>query len=135
MTGSSEEKPSGPAGPEKIRLDKWLWQARFFKSRALAAKAVNEGVRVNSTRTTKAARTIAPGDVLTFTAGRRVRIVKLLACGTRRGPAPEAQALYEDMSPPVPEKQAASAPRFDGGGRPTKRDRRTLSELRARGLE
>ena len=123
---------SAPA--EKIRLDKWLWQARFFKSRALAAKAVGEGVRVNGTRTTTAARAIGPGDVLTFSAGERVRIVKLLACGTRRGPAPEAQALYEDMSPPPPER-APKSPKFDQGGRPTKSQRRDLDKLLRPGLE
>lgn len=119
----------------KIRLDKWLWQARFFKTRSLAAKQVSDGhVRVNAVRGSKPARAIGPGDVLTFTAGERVRVVRVLACGTRRGPAPEAQTLYEDMSPPPPER-APHAPRYEGGGRPTKKDRRTLSELRARGLE
>ncbi|MGX9354846.1 RNA-binding S4 domain-containing protein [Roseobacteraceae bacterium S113] len=120
---------------EKIRLDKWLWQARFFKTRSLAAKVVGEaGVRVNGTRTSKPSRALIVGDVLTFTAGERVRVVKLLALGTRRGPAPEAQALYEDLSPPEPDR-APQSPRFDQGGRPTKQARRDMEKLRARGLE
>lgn len=122
---------------EKIRLDKWLWQARFFKSRALAAKAVEAGVRVNGTRTTKSARAVTAGDVLTFTAARRVRVIKIVACGTRRGPAPEAQALYEDLSPEIEEAENSQTPnpRFEGRGRPTKRDRRAHGLNRASPLE
>ncbi|WP_193217565.1 RNA-binding S4 domain-containing protein [Roseobacter sp. TSBP12] len=88
---------------DSLRLDKWLWYARFFKTRSLAAKIVTGGhVRVNSNKVSKAATTVGAGDVLTFAQGNHIRVVKLVACGTRRGPAPEAQALYEDLSPPVP---------------------------------
>lgn len=69
---------------------------------------------------------IAPGAVLTFPKEREVKVVKVLACGERRGPAPEAQSLYEDLSPkpePVQNEQAPN-PRFEGRGRPTKKDRR-----------
>lgn len=120
----------GPEGPGRatVRLDKWLWQARFFKTRSLAAKVVAGGhVRVNSTRVSKPAHSVGPGDGLTFTAGNRVRVVRILALGTRRGPAPEAQALYEDLSPPV--ERDPSAPRAQGA-RPTKKDRRTLDQTR-----
>ena len=90
---------------EKLRLDKWLWHARFFKTRSLSAKIIGQqGVRVNGHPTTKPGRTIAVGDVLTFTAGERVRVIKVAGLGTRRGPAPEAQTLYEDLSPPPDEK-------------------------------
>jgi ribosome-associated heat shock protein Hsp15 len=88
-----------------IRLDKWLWQARFFKSRSLSAGAVESGgVRVNGQRVTKPAQALRPGDVLTFAQGTRVRVVRVLAPGARRGPATEAQALYVDLDAgdPVP---------------------------------
>ena len=81
-----------------LRLDKWLWQARFVKTRALAAALVSEGhVRVNSTPVSRPGREISPGDVLTFPLGERVRVVRILSLGLRRGPAPEAQALYTDL--------------------------------------
>ncbi len=120
-----------PDAPQKLRIDKWLWQARFFKSRALAAAAVETGVRVDGTRVSKPSRTVSPGDTLTFAQGRRILVIRVLAIGTRRGPAPEAQALYEDLTPPEaprdkPGDKAARSPKFEGGGRPSKRDRRQL---------
>ena len=109
-----------------IRLDKWLWHARFFKSRSLAADIVSSGkVRVGGTPVSKPARAVGPGDVLTFVKAQDTRVVRILACGDRRGPASEAQALYEDMSPEPAPRQVN--PRFDGKGRPTKRDRRNIS--------
>ena len=85
---------------EAIRLDKWLWQARFCKSRTLASALVAEGrVRVNSGRVTRPARLILPGDVLTFPQGGVIRVVRVLAPGARRGPAAEARELYEDLDP------------------------------------
>ena len=85
-------------GPPSIRLDKWLWHARFCKSRALAARLVSDGaVRVNSARVSKPATAIRVGDGLSFAQGGRVRAVRVLALGIRRGPAPEAQALYLDL--------------------------------------
>ncbi|MEX0310513.1 MAG: RNA-binding S4 domain-containing protein [Tateyamaria sp.] len=122
----------------KLRLDKWLWFARFFKTRSLAAARVSAGdVRVNGERVTKRATTIAPGDVLTFSQGRVVRIVEVAALGTRRGPAPEAQTLYTDMSPPSPERETPvpENPKFEGKGRPTKKDRRQADLSKARHLE
>ena len=95
----------------KLRVDKWLWQARFFKTRGLAAKQVASGqVRINGTRVTKPARTVGPGDVLTFAQSRRIRVVRLIAIGTRRGPASEAQALDAQLDalwqdPSVPRKE------------------------------
>jgi ribosome-associated heat shock protein Hsp15 len=85
---------------DAIRLDKWLWQARFCKSRALAARLVSEGrVRVNALRVVKPATSVRIGDGLSFALGGRVRAVRILALGTRRGPASEAQALYADLEP------------------------------------
>ena len=84
--------------PEWIRLDKWLWQARFFKSRALASKICAAGrVRIDGERVTKAHAAIRPGHVLTFPQARDIRVVRVVALGTRRGPAVEARTLYEDL--------------------------------------
>lgn len=117
-----------------IRVDKWLWYARFFKTRGLASKTVNGGhVRVNSDKIAKASHAVGPGDVLTFPQGSRVRVAKVLICGTRRGPAPEAQGLYEDLTP-VQEK-APAAPKTEGKGRPTKKDRRDMRLSRDLPLE
>ena len=77
----------------------------------------------------KPARAVGAGDVLTFQQANDIRIVKILACGTRRGPAPEAQALYEDMSPP--KVHVLKNPGFEGKGRPTKKDRRDMQSHRA----
>ena len=96
--------PSGKANPAaapSLRLDKWLWQARFFKSRALAADLISAGhVRVNGTRVSRPGRDVTAGDVLTFPQGTHIRLVRILALGQRRGPAGEAQALYFDLDPP-----------------------------------
>lgn len=81
------------------------------------------------------------GDVLTFTKGPHVKVIKVLALGSRRGPAPEAQALYEDMSPPPPkrkEQDASPLPpalRDPGSGRPTKRERRETDRLRSSDID
>ncbi len=118
---------------ETIRLDKWLWHARFFKSRSLAAAAVSGGkVRVNGDVATKPSRAVGKADLLTFTQGDRARVARLIACGTRRGPAPEAQALYDDLSPPAPERQVVAATPGSGEGRPSSRDRRTRAAFAAR---
>ena len=86
--------------PATQRLDRWLWFARVVKSRTLAAEAVALGkVRVNRVRAAKASQTLRPGDVLTLALGGRVRILKVLAPGVRRGPAAEARTLYEQLSP------------------------------------
>ncbi len=109
----------------RLRIDKWLWQARFFKTRSLAAKQVSGGhVRINGTRALKPAQLVGPGDVLTFVQGREVRVVRVDALGVRRGPAPEAQTLYSDLT----EKRDAAPrnPAYEGKGRPTKKDRRAL---------
>jgi ribosome-associated heat shock protein Hsp15 len=90
-------KTATPATPT-LRLDKWLWQARFVKSRSLAAALIEGGaVRVNGTRVTRPGRDVVAGDVLTLPLGDRIRVVRILALGQRRGPAPEAQLLYADL--------------------------------------
>jgi len=92
-------KPDPHAAP-KLRLDKWLWQARFFKSRGLAAELIEAGsVRVNGTRVSRPGREVMAGDTLTFPQGHRIRLVRITALGQRRGPATEAQGLYLDLEP------------------------------------
>lgn len=120
---------------EKCRIDKWLWHARFFKSRTLAGKFCLAGkVRMNDQLLSKAHVQVGPGDVLTFVKADAVKVVKIKSLGTRRGPAPEAQALYEDLSPPPPKKadkllNPSPAQRDPGSGRPTKAERRALDRL------
>ena len=145
-----DDAPGGPAslrldaGPASLRLDKWLWHARFARTRSLAAKLVAEtGVRVNGAPTRKPAQAVRPGDVLTFALGRGVRVVAIRALGLRRGPAPEARTLYDDLSDPGPRPgdaaasasdgtpaEAPPAPRDPGAGRPSKAERRALDRLR-----
>lgn len=118
------------------RLDKWLWFARFARTRTLASALCKAGkVRVNRVSTSKPGAMIKSGDVLTFPLGRGIKVVRVLAPGERRGPAKQAQLLYEDMTPPeAPRSQkperARVAPRTPGSGRPTKRDRRATERLR-----
>lgn len=84
------------------RIDKWLWFARMVKTRTLAASIVSQGqVRLNKVKVAKPAQEVGPGDIITLAAHGRVRVVKVLAIGTRRGPAGEAQTLYEDMAAPA----------------------------------
>lgn len=128
---SSENAPTG------IRVDRWLWFARFFKSRSMATKLVQSGkLRVNSAVMSKASTMVKPDDVLTFPQAKEIRVVRILAIGTRRGPASEASTLYEDLAPITAKSQtvdplAAMAPKRDAGtGRPTKADRRAINKLR-----
>ncbi len=90
-----------PAGRATIRLDKWLWHARFFRSRSAAARAVAATpFRIDGRPTDKPHALVGPGMVLTFALGSQVRVVRILAPGTRRGPASEARLLYEELDPP-----------------------------------
>ncbi len=89
-----------PDGADGQRLDKWLWSARFFKSRTGAAALCAEGkIRMSGRVISKAHVTVRVGDVLTFPLGRYIRVVKVLALAERRGPAAEARGLYEDLNP------------------------------------
>ena len=93
---------SGPdAAPERLRADKWLFFARFFKTRSLAADRISAGhLRINGRKVDKPARPVGPGDVLTFRQGKRIRVVRLLSLPERRGSAAEAQVHYDDLSEP-----------------------------------
>ncbi|HVY99605.1 MAG TPA: RNA-binding S4 domain-containing protein [Dongiaceae bacterium] len=119
---------------DTLRVDKWLWFARFARTRTSAAKIVTEArFRVNGQPTEKAHHPIRPGDVLTFALGPHIRIIKVLALAARRGGAPEARLLYEDLDPPRPKSVAVEplvAVREEGAGRPTKRERRLTDRLR-----
>lgn len=119
-------------GTETLRLDTWLFFARFFKSRALAARLCESGkLRLSGATVDKAHAKLRIGDVLTFPQGRHIRVVKVAALATRRGPAPEARALYEDLSPPETQPPLPKdAARSSGTGRPTKRERRELMRLK-----
>jgi ribosome-associated heat shock protein Hsp15 len=118
----------------KLRLDKWLWHARFFKTRSLASKQVSGGhIRVNGQKVSKPAHAIGPDDVLSFAQGERIRIIKVIALGERRGPATEAQTLYQDQSP-AQEKRPPSAPRVENS-RPTKKERRKFDLIQGKTLE
>ena len=118
----------------RIRVDKWLWHARFFKSRTLAAKLAGSGkLRVNREIVRKPGTTVKPGDVLTFAKGHDIRVIEIVALGERRGPASEAQTLYKDLSPPQPKTNTPPAiDRPRGAGRPTKEQRRAIDRLRGR---
>jgi ribosome-associated heat shock protein Hsp15 len=110
------------------RIDKWLWHARFAKTRTLAAALVSAGhVRLNRARISKPSHSVKAGDVVTLAVRNRVFVLRIEALAERRGPASEAATLYIDLSPPPLDKSETPAifrPR--GGGRPTKRDRRRI---------
>lgn len=156
MARQVSKSDASPNTADVQRLDKWLWFARVAKTRTLAAGLVANGrVRVNRVRTTKSAQAVKPGDVITVSVPGGVRVLEIVECGVRRGPASEAALLYKEI---VPLRQA---PRLDGAasgsastetesstgpgrggpvteagsGRPTKKDRRILDRLRALGDE
>jgi ribosome-associated heat shock protein Hsp15 len=120
-------------GAGSLRIDKWLWAARVFRSRSAAADACSGGkVDVND-EAVKPARSVRAGDVLRITVGPdRRRILRVLALSDRRGPAEIARTLYEDLTPPVPPRarRPAAVVRPLGAGRPTKRERRQIDRLR-----
>ena len=121
-------------GLAKMRVDKWLWHARFYKTRTLAAKIVSGGhVRINGQKISKPLATVVIHDVLTFAQGDHIRVVEVLALGARRGPASEAQTLYNDQSPE--RVRDLAKPQRTPNGRPTKKDRRSLDLIRGSGLE
>lgn len=119
---------------ERARIDKWLWYGRFFKSRSLAARmCAARRMRLNRVIVSKAHATVKPGDVLTFPQGGRIRVVKVVALGERRGPAAEARALYEELASPFPRDDQAGpvfGARPRGAGRPTKAAGRAIARFK-----
>jgi ribosome-associated heat shock protein Hsp15 len=118
--------------PAALRIDRWLWAARFFKSRSLAAAACAGGKVDLNGEAAKPARLVRAGDLVAVTLPHGRRIARVRQLGERRGPPSAARALYEDLTPPAP--PAARRPlvllRAPGSGRPTKRERRALDRLR-----
>jgi ribosome-associated heat shock protein Hsp15 len=131
---ASDSAPASLAGGGTQRIDKWLWFARVVKTRTLAAKLVTEGhVRLNREKVEKASATVRAGDVLTIAVHTRVRILKMVNPGAKRGSAPEAALLFEDLTPPadpIIKPPPGPADRDAGSGRPTKRERRQTDRLR-----
>jgi ribosome-associated heat shock protein Hsp15 len=114
------------------RLDKWLWCARLVKTRTGGARLVEAGkVRINGARALKPSRSVQTGDVVTATPLGKLFVVRVLAAVARRGPAPLARLLYEDLTPQVPAvPEAGLEAGRQKGPRPTKRDRRRIDALR-----
>jgi ribosome-associated heat shock protein Hsp15 len=118
---------------DRVRLDKWLWAARFYKTRSLAAQAVDGGrVKLNGDRA-KPSREVKPGDRVQLAAGELRWDVSVLAVSARRGPAAEAARLYAESEESrarrgqmLAARRAAPRPAHDTRGRPTKRDRRMI---------
>ena len=110
---------------EHCRIDKWLWQARFFKTRSLATKLVKSGkLRINGTLIAKPSRCVVVGDVITFPKELNVRVIEIRDLGKRRGPASEAQALYTDLAPI--EKKVKMNSISGISKKPTSRERKAL---------
>ena len=125
-----------PLPTPKVRLDKWLWAARFFKTRSLAGDEIGKGrVSVNDAPA-KASRELRPGDRVTLRQAQIPRTVIVRGLSESRGPAPVAQALYEETPDSIALRERMAQARREGAepaqsieqGRPTKRDRRELAE-------
>jgi ribosome-associated heat shock protein Hsp15 len=127
------------ADADRVRIDKWLWAARFFKTRSLAGDAVAGGrVHVNDTRA-KPAKAVAVGDRVDFTIGQVQWNVVVRGLSDKRGPAKDAVLLYKETpesaarrAKEAEERRMIRVPGIDLGERPTKRDRRRIDELRGR---
>jgi ribosome-associated heat shock protein Hsp15 len=122
--------------PERERIDKWLWAARFFKTRALAVEQIDLGRVQVADSVAKPAREVKPGDQVRIRQGAEERVLIVRALSLQRGPAAVAQTLYEETHESrAARERLAAARRFApepalaiGRGRPTKRDRRALDQ-------
>lgn len=140
MSGRGDRPASSSASAASDatqRLDKWLWFVRLVKTRTLAAGLVISGkVRVNKVKVDKPAYLLRPGDVVTAVAGARVRVLKVVAAGERRGPPETARQLYEELTPapvapkPLALNSGAESPHPGSVRRPDKRERRQIARLR-----
>lgn len=136
MTGNPTGSDPATGGVTAQRIDKWLWHARFARTRTAAQKmAVSGHVRINRQRVANSSRTVKPGDVLTLAIGTKVRVVAVTAIAPRRGSAEAARLLYEDKTPEL--NIGATLPRRDdrdsavkSEGRPDKRDRQRILALK-----
>jgi ribosome-associated heat shock protein Hsp15 len=141
MTDEAEDDEPAAATPtvnadlsalDSLRIDKWLWAARIFKTRGLAAEACGAShVKVNGS-SVKSAKLLRRGDELTIRLGEELRILAVVGLSDRRGPAPTARTLYLDKSPPKPEPAAVPGMivRDRGLGRPSKRELRDIRRVR-----
>jgi ribosome-associated heat shock protein Hsp15 len=132
---SDSDRPL-PGLTDRLRLDKWLWAARFFKTRGLAGDDIDKGrIQVNG-QVAKASRELREGDRVCIRQGPVERTVVVRALSTLRGPAPQAQQLYEETAESVSARLTAAEQRKAAAepasaiehGRPTKRDRRQLAD-------
>lgn len=141
MTDEAQGEGAAAAAPavdgdmralESVRVDKWLWAARCFKTRGLAAEACGAGhVKVNG-NSVKSAKLLRRGDEVTIREGEDLRVYAVKGLSDRRGPAPVARTLYDDKSPPKPERVDVPGMivRDRGLGRPTKRELRDIRRVR-----
>jgi ribosome-associated heat shock protein Hsp15 len=136
----SRHQPSAAesAGADRVRIDKWLWAARFFKTRSLAAEAVAAGKVLVGGERAKPARLLQAGDELRVRLGPYEHVVHVRALSDRRGPATVAATLYEETPESIAararlaeqHRMAPAAFVYEEKGRPTKRDRRELDRFR-----
>ena len=113
----------------KVRADKWLWFARFFRTRSLSSKYISEnGIRINGVKTKKPSASLKHGDIITLNTGNTTKVVKILSSGVRRGSALEAELLYFlQYSSFLTENK-----KYDRvGARPTKKNRRMLEKIKS----
>lgn len=121
---------------DRVRLDKWLWAARFYKTRALAAEEIGRGRVMVNEQVAKASRELKPGDLLALRQGPVTRTLVVRGLSHHRGPAPVAQALFEETPESIALREKAAEQRRLGAepaqsieqGRPTKRNRRDLAD-------
>jgi ribosome-associated heat shock protein Hsp15 len=121
---------------DKLRVDKWLWSARFFKTRSLAADEIGKGRITVNGDVVRASREVKAGDLLVIRQGAIARTVEVRAVSAVRGPAPVAQLLYQETSESLAARAKAAEQRRLApepahsieGGRPSKRDRRELAK-------
>lgn len=126
---------------EKLRIDKWLWAARFYKTRSLAATEIGKGRVLVNDQPVKPAREVIPGDLVAVRRDQTTITVQVLALSAIRGPAPVARTLYEETEASRLAREAAQEQRRLAGepalslehGRPTKRDRRQLEQVKKGG--
>lgn len=144
MKNPPTTNPSDPAtqaaGQEKLRIDKWLWAARFFKTRSLAADALKNGKILLAGERCKASRELHGGELLVIKQGLDTKTVRVVKISARRGPAPQAQQLYTETAESIENRerlklaqQAQPGLREHGQGRPTKKERRQIIQFTDKG--
>jgi ribosome-associated heat shock protein Hsp15 len=130
-----------PIATDKVRLDKWLWAARFYKTRSLSSEEIDKGRVLVNGQSAKPAKEVKVGDTMTIRTGPVTRTILVKGLSGARGPAPVAALLYEETHESQAQRQAAAEQRRLAPepahtitqGRPTKRDRRDLQQTREPG--